>query len=320
MKKARLLIATLCVGLLLTGCGKIPTLKNGEEVIASIEGKDFSVENLYAEMKKQGGYQVLVNMIDDYIINKEIPDDKEAIAYADTQIEAFKAQVESYGQDYLTTLTSYGFKDESEFKDYYILNYKSNLVMEKYLKKNIKDKEVEEYYKDKVFGEMTVRHILIDPKTESDMTAEEISKAESEAYKKAEEIIAKLKDGKDFADLAKEFSDDKGTASEGGLYSNFVKGDGTVDEFWNASVLLKDGEYTEKPVKTQFGFHIILRVKQNAKPKLKDVKDDVLSSIVKDMLTKDSTLKNKTWTDIRKSYKLDIVDSDIKKLYESNNK
>lgn len=320
MKKARLLIATLCVGLLLTGCGKIPTLKNGEEVIASIEGKDFSVENLYAEMKKQGGYQVLVNMIDDYIINKEIPDDKEAIAYADTQIEAFKAQVESYGQDYLTTLTSYGFKDESEFKDYYILNYKSNLVMEKYLKKNIKDKEVEEYYKDKVFGEMTVRHILIDPKTTSDMTAEEISKAESEAYKKAEEIIAKLKDGKDFADLAKEFSDDKGTASEGGLYSNFVKGDGTVDEFWNASVLLKDGEYTEKPVKTQFGFHIILRVKQNAKPKLKDVKDDVLSSIVKDMLTKDSTLKNKTWTDIRKSYKLDIVDSDIKKLYESNNK
>lgn len=320
MKKARLLIATLCVGLLLTGCGKIPTLKNGEEVIASIEGKDFSVENLYAEMKKQGGYQVLVNMIDDYIINKEIPDDKEAIAYADTQIEAFKAQVESYGQDYLTTLTSYGFKDESEFKDYYILNYKSNLVMENYLKKNIKDKEVEEYYKDKVFGEMTVRHILIDPKTTSDMTAEEISKAESEAYKKAEEIIAKLKDGKDFADLAKEFSDDKGTASEGGLYSNFVKGDGTVDEFWNASVLLKDGEYTKKPVKTQFGFHIILRVKQNAKPKLKDVKDDVLSSIVQDMLTKDSTLKSKTWSDIRKSYKLDIVDSDIKKLYESNNK
>ena len=320
MKKARLLIATLCVGLLLTGCGKIPTLKNGEEVIASIEGKDFSVENLYSEMKKQGGYQVLVNMIDDYIINKEIPDDKEAIAYADNQIEAFKAQVESYGQDYLTTLTSYGFKDESEFKDYYILNYKSNLVMENYLKKNIKDKEVEEYYKDKVFGEMTVRHILIDPKTKSDMTAEEISKAEAEAYKKAEEIITKLKDGKDFADLAKEFSDDKGTASEGGLYSNFVKGDGTVEEFWNASVLLKDGQYTEKPVKTQFGFHIILRVKQNAKPKLKDVKDDILSSIVKDMLTKDSTLKNKTWTDIRKSYKLDIVDSDIKKLYESNNK
>ena len=320
MKRAKILIATLCLGLLLTGCGKIPTLKNGEEVIASMKGKDFSVENLYSAMKEQGGYQVLINMIDDYIISKEVPDDKEAIAYADTQIEAFKAQVESYGQDYLTTLTSYGFKDESEFKDYYILNYKSNLVMENYLKKNIKDKEIEKYYKDNIYGEMTVRHILIDPKTTSDMTTEEVSKAETTAYNKAEEIIAKLKDGKDFAALAKEFSADSGTASEGGLYSNFVKGDGTVDEFWNASALLKDGEYTAKPVKTQFGFHIILRVKQNAKPKLEAVKEDVLSSIVEDMLKKDTTLKTKTWTNIRKDYELNIVDSDIKKLYESNNK
>lgn len=320
MKKTKLLIATLCIGLLLTGCGKVPTLKNGEEVIASLKGKDFTVENLYTELKKQGGYQVLVNMIDAYIANKEVPDNKEAAAYADTQIETFKAQVASYGQDYLTTLASYGFKDEASFKDYYILNYKLDLVMKNYLKKNVKDSEIESYYKDNIYGEMTVRHILIDPKTDSNMTEEEVSKAETAAYKKAEEVIAKLKKGEDFAKLAKEYSDDKGTASEGGLYSNFVKGDGTVDEFWNASIALKDGQYTDKPVKTQFGFHIILRVSQKAKPKLKDVKDDVISSIVKDMLAKDTTLETKTWVNIRKDYKLEINDSDIQKLYNEKNK
>ncbi|MDD2378020.1 MAG: peptidylprolyl isomerase [Bacilli bacterium] len=316
--KKKLLLAMVIVGLLVSGCAKTPTLKNGQEVIAKINGKDFTVEDLYEELKDQGGYQVLVNMIDTYIANKEVPDNADSEQYADGQIAALKAQTESYGQDYMTTINSYGFKNETELKDYFILTNKLQKVTEKYVKKTIKDKEVEKYYKDNVYGEMTVRHILISPETTEGMTDDQKKTAENDALKQAKDIIAKLNKGEKFEDLAKEHSDDTGTASEGGLYANFVKGDGTVDEFWNASVKLKDNEYTKEPVKTQFGYHIILRVKQNAKPKLEDVKEDILSTMVQDMLKQDQNLEKKTWADIRKDYKLDLIDTEIKKAYNAN--
>ncbi|MDD2434897.1 MAG: peptidylprolyl isomerase [Bacilli bacterium] len=316
--KKKLLLTMIGIGLLVTGCTKNPTLKNGEEVIAKIDGKEFSVEQLYDKLKDQGGYQVLINMIDDYIVNKEFPDDAEFEEYAQGQVDAFKAQTESYGQDFLTTINSYGFKNEKELKDYFLSIGKSQKVVENYIKKTISDKDVEKHYNEKVFGEMTVRHILISPEVTDGMTDDEKTKAENAALTKAKDLIAKLNKGEKFEDLAKEHSDDTGTAKDGGLYEKFVKGDGTVDEFWDASVKLKDGEFTKEPVKTQFGYHIILRVKQEAKPKLKDIKDDILSTIVQDMLEKDEKLEQNTWADIRKEYKLDIIDKDLNKSYNAN--
>ena len=65
MKKLKLLLPLLCVGLVVTGCGKtIPTLEDGKQVIAELEGKKITVEDLYSELKSQGGTSVLVNLID----------------------------------------------------------------------------------------------------------------------------------------------------------------------------------------------------------------------------------------------------------------
>ena len=53
MKKFKLLLPLLCVGLLITGCGEktIPVLENGEEVVAKLDGKDISVTELYTELQ-----------------------------------------------------------------------------------------------------------------------------------------------------------------------------------------------------------------------------------------------------------------------------
>ena len=77
---------------------------------------------------------------------------------------------------------------------------------------------------------------------------------EKEADAKA--ITAQIKAGANFDDLAKSKSKDPGSASNGGNLG-WVGEKSLVPEFSNAMVQLKKGQVTDKPVKSQFGWHII---------------------------------------------------------------
>ena len=98
---------------------------------------------------------------------------------------------------------------------------------------------------------------------------------ESEA--EAKQLIAQIKGGASFEELAKKHSKDPGSGAQGGDL-DFAKADSYVPEFGQALAQLKKGQMTETPVKTQFGWHII---------KLEDTReaefpafDDVKSQIV----------------------------------------
>lgn len=98
--------------------------------------------------------------------------------------------------------------------------------------------------------ESTIRHILI--KSEgSDAGAE----AKEKARLKAEDLLARLKKGEDFERLARDFSQDTGSAMQGGDVG--TKTDSFVENFKNAADALKPGETVPAAVETQFGFHII---------------------------------------------------------------
>jgi peptidyl-prolyl cis-trans isomerase C len=72
----------------------------------------------------------------------------------------------------------------------------------------------------------------------------------------AKALIAQIKGGASFEDLAKKHSKDPGSGERGGDL-DFAKADSYVPEFSQAMTKLKKGEMTEAPVKSQFGFHII---------------------------------------------------------------
>ncbi len=80
-------------------------------------------------------------------------------------------------------------------------------------------------------------------------------KMNKEAEDKAKGVLEKLKNGGDFAELAKQDSADTGSAAQGGDLGWFEKGI-MVPEFEKAAFAMKPGE-TSDLVKTQFGYHII---------------------------------------------------------------
>lgn len=71
-------------------------------------------------------------------------------------------------------------------------------------------------------------------------------------------IIERLKKGESFANLARELSIDKGSGKRGGDLGVFGRGM-MVKPFEEAAFKLEKGEMTQKPVKTEFGYHIIKR-------------------------------------------------------------
>ena len=163
---------------------------------------------------------------------------------------------------------------------------------------------------------MKVRHILIKPKTTDDMSTEEKEDAEKKAKEKAEKLIKKLDDGADFAKLAKKYSDDTGSKTDGGLIDYFNKDSGMDEAFLNASIKLEKGKYTTEPVKSTYGYHIILKVDQKKKASLKKSKDDILDKLKDEKLNADASLRYETLIEVRKKAGLEFKDDSLKKDYD----
>lgn len=318
MKKKKLLIGLISLGVLATtGCGKIPKLENGEEVVASLDGKNFTANDLYNELKKQGGSSVLVNMIDTFITNQEITDSKEAKEYAASLIKQYKLSYEQNGADFEAALISNGYANEDEFKEVIATDYKKSEIAKKYIKADITDDELKDYYDNHISDELSVKHILIAPEVSDNATDEEKTNAENAALEKAKNLIEQLNNGADFDTLAKENSSDDATKDNGGVINNVVK-EGYVTEFWNAAYALENGKYTTEPVKTQYGYHIIYKVSHTEKKSLDEMKDTLYNKIVSEKISNDSSLEQKTWVKIREKYNLAINDSTIDSTYKSS--
>jgi peptidyl-prolyl cis-trans isomerase C len=119
----------------------------------------------------------------------------------------------------------------------------------------------DEQYAGKTKQEFKARHILV--KTEDEAKA----------------LIKQLDGGADFAQLAKEHS--TGPSSSAGGDLGWFEKDMMVKPFADAVASMSNGTHSSSPVKTQFGWHIILRedAKDLGAVELAQVKDDIISSL-----------------------------------------
>ncbi|GAB1856288.1 peptidylprolyl isomerase [Flavobacteriaceae bacterium MHTCC 0001] len=144
--------------------------------------------------------------------------------------------------------------------------------------------------KRKAQGERTVRHIMIIEKNNDSLT---------DAKTRVQEIYKKIQQGENFEALAKEFSDDKNSALNGGLLNPFSSGQLSVPEFEEAAFALEQKGDISEPLQSKFGWHIIKLESKNPIGSFEDkrgelenkVKRDSRSKLIEDALIQ--KLKNK---------------------------
>lgn len=144
-------------------------------------------------------------------------------------------------------------------------NLKDELIIRRYLENKlanfsqVSEEEIQEAYQaDKT---ASVRHILL--LTQGKSETEKVA-----IHKKMEDILARARNGEDFAALAKTYSEDPGSKENGGLYQDFERGK-MVKPFEDAAFSVPVGEMSDI-IETNFGYHILLVIDRKSETRLLD--------------------------------------------------
>lgn len=324
--KKKVLILGVC-SLLLCGCGKIPTLSNGDEAVVTFKDGDMiSANDFYEEIKNNYGLNTLINMIDKYVFEKEFSDEIEnGEAYAKAMVDQLRTSAGSEEELLSYIQYYYGFQTVEAYQNYAYIGYMQNIAIETYVQDNITEDELKEYYENDVYPDMTISHILITPDVTDDMTEDEQEEAENKAKETVESIIDELNEAKKndkdiaevFASLAKEYSEDDDTKDDGGNLGEINIGslDSNYDELVKAASELKDGEYSTEVITTELGYHVILKTKTGDKASYDDSVDSMREAIAEDKLSEDQSLMVDAIRYYRDLYELDIIDSEMDNQY-----
>lgn len=265
-------------------------MKQLNEQLKQMYGDDFENNAQIKEQLKQQRLQYLNAMVNEKIMLQEAEkqnikqSDEETNKEVDDLINQYKTQYSDENQ-FNELLTKNGFTEES-FREYQIEQSKIRYVYQQITSEvEVTDEDVQTYYdenKETQFAKgagANIAHILVDDEAT------------------ANDIKAQLDGGADFAELAKQYSKDTGTASNGGSLG-FTTYDSTqyVKEFMDGLKNLKEGEVSA-PIKSQFGYHIIKAtdLKQADVTPFEEVKDQIKSQLEQEKQSKAFNDKIEEW-------------------------
>ena len=178
---------------------------------------------------------------------------------AGSKIKVSKKELDKVIKKYFKTeeelksfMEQQGFTSKSDFQK----TLTEELEYQKFVQNKARELEIT-VPKEEVLGyveEITVSHVLVSTKD-----GDKDIRSDAQALARANEVYQKLVNNGDFAQLAKEYSDDPGSKDNGGSLGtmpiDYFK-NSMVNEFVDATLALKPGEIS-KPVKSQFGYHVI---------------------------------------------------------------
>ncbi|WP_341778536.1 peptidylprolyl isomerase PrsA [Levilactobacillus sp. HBUAS70063] len=287
MKKWFIALAGLLLTVTLAGCGN--------QTVATTSGGKITESAYYSSLKgTSSGKQVLQQMILNKVLEKQYGD-KVKKSQVTKQFNTYKTQ---YGSSFKSVLSQSGMT-ESSLKT----EIRSNLLLKEAVKDNvtITDAQYKKQFKS-YEPEVSVAHILVSKKST------------------ANKIISELKDTKksdmtsEFTKLAKKYSTDTATKNKGGKLSAFDSTDTSLDStFKKAAFKLKTGEYTATPVKTQYGYHVILMLKNPGKGTIKEHKAELKKQIIDNDMN-DSTVLHNVVAKVLKKGDVSIKDNDLKNI------
>jgi len=213
--------------------------------------------------------------------------------------EVIKSRFDGKRSEYEKALKQQGFTPEQYREKALEVSALSKKIFDEVTKDvTASDAEILQYYtqNQSQYGtpeSREVRHILIAEKGEDGQVDFDASK------EKADEIYAQLRGGADFAALAKQSSADPGSKDTGGKLT--ISRGQTVPEFDKVSFELDKGELS-KPVKTQYGYHVIEAVSDVRKATVTPL-DKVRASIRTTLLQQKRNEEMQSWVeDLRQDF------------------
>jgi peptidyl-prolyl cis-trans isomerase C len=157
-----------------------------------------------------------------------------------------------------------------------VATYEERLIQDAYLTRRIAAAATEEAV------QARYRKFVAENPAETEVSARHILVASEQ---KAREILAALGRGGDFAKLAADNTLDPSGKDSGGDLGFFKKGD-MVPEFSDMAFSLKEGQTADRPVKTQFGWHVIRVDKvRTVAQSLDDLRDEITNQISQEVVS-----------------------------------
>ena len=254
------------------------------------------------QYKKQLRQQTLEKMIIEQLLNEKIKAEKTVVTDEEVidqlkeiasqqrpplSLEDFKALIEAQGTSF----------DQVKQQIQKGLSYQKLLQAKFADRTNVTEDDVRKYYSEnaKRIEQVRASHILIKPEAADPNTDPNEAKAKA----KAENLLLQIKNGADFAELAKANSSCPSSAKGGDL--DFFKRDRMVPAFAKAAFELKVGQVSDV-VETKFGYHII---------KVTDRKDDTFERAKDDLM---ATLKASKQREIAQEY-IESLKAEAKIIY-----
>ncbi len=201
---------------------------------------------------------------------------KRAISYTIIKAENFKLDVNVSTEEIKNYYQNFQqqFKNPEQIKLAYIEISREDMAKDVV----VTDELINKYYQDNISlytkpERRNASHILFTLPVDADEQTKEKIKAQ------AQTVLDKIKSGADFTDLAKEFSQDPGSANKGGELGFFAKGE-MVPAFEESAFSLNVGDVSDL-VESSFGFHIIkLNAAEGGEAKsLESVKNEIIKAI-----------------------------------------
>ncbi|WNF22256.1 peptidylprolyl isomerase [Mesobacillus jeotgali] len=241
--KLPIVFGVIVLGLLLI----FATAFTKTETAASINGEKITKDELNTKLTEMYGADILDSLITNKVIEMEASKEKVKVTGNEIDDELTKLQ-ESYGGE---EAFAAALEQNQVSMDRIREDIEVYLLAEKMIGASIdvSEEEMKNYFEENKESfdqkeQVKASHILVED--------------EATAMKVKEE----LDQGKDFAELAKEFSTDSSNAENGGDLGYFSKGE-MAEEFEKTAFALEAGAISE-PVKTEFGYHIIKLVDKKA--------------------------------------------------------
>lgn len=283
--KAWLIVSAVLAILLIVVLIK-PPFGSSNETVATVNGVNIGKDRLYDELVKAGGPATLENIITQELIFQEAEANNVKVTDADVDAEIALIK-KNFGTDeqFNAALAQYNMTLENLKSD-----TKINLTIRKVLepKTDVTAEEIQQFYDTNKAAlgtpeQIQASHILVATKEEADA------------------ILAELKQGGDFAAIAKAKSIDPGSKDNGGDLGLFGKGK-MVPEFETAAFALKINEISGV-VQSEMGFHIIKKTAEQAAvvPTFEEKKEEIKNQLV---ATEANELSEAWMTEIRAKAKI----------------